>query len=96
MICILAGHGATEIWQEGGKKQLFEWGPFSLFAPPLNSWHQLFNGSSEPVLLLALTDAPIVFDLYRDPEFVMSSPYKFADRFNCGLLFTETFTRLPQ
>jgi len=32
MICILAGHGATEIWQEGGQKRLFEWGPFSLFA----------------------------------------------------------------
>ncbi|MGH7198303.1 MAG: cupin, partial [Candidatus Omnitrophota bacterium] len=26
IICILDGQGATEVWQEGGKKSLFEWG----------------------------------------------------------------------
>jgi len=59
MVCILTGHGATEIWQEGGPKRLFEWGPFSLFAPPLNSWHRLVNGGREPVRLMAVTTAPI-------------------------------------
>jgi hypothetical protein len=29
MVCILTGHGATEIWQEGGPKRLFEWGPLA-------------------------------------------------------------------
>jgi len=62
MICILAGHGATEIWQDGGQKRLFEWGPFSLFAPPLNSWHRLVNGGREPVRLMAVTTAPIAMD----------------------------------
>ncbi len=26
LICILDGMGATEVWQEGKKKSLFEWG----------------------------------------------------------------------
>src|ERR1700745_4101430 len=58
MICILAGHGATEIWQEGGEKRLFEWGPFSLFAPRLNSWHRLVNGGREPGGVMAVYHAP--------------------------------------
>ena len=31
VICILDGQGAAEVWQEGGRKQMFEWGPWSLF-----------------------------------------------------------------
>jgi len=81
MICILAGHGATEIWQDGGEKRLFEWGPFSLFAPPLNSWHRLVNGGREPVRLMAVTTAPIAMDFYRNAEFIFNCPYNFDDRF---------------
>ena len=81
MICILSGHGATEIWQAGGEKRLFEWGPFSLFAPPLNSWHRLVNGGREPVRLMAVTTAPIAMDFYRNPEFIFNCPYNFTDRF---------------
>ena len=43
VMVILEGQGATEVWQDGGKKQMFEWGPWSLFAPPLNTWHRLIN-----------------------------------------------------
>src|SRR5690242_15069123 len=82
VLYVLGGRGSTQVWQEGQAKQSFEWGEGSLFSPPLNAWHQLFNGSSEPALLLALTDAPIVFDLYRDPAFVLDSPYQFRDRFD--------------
>jgi oxalate decarboxylase/phosphoglucose isomerase-like protein (cupin superfamily) len=81
MICILSGHGATEIWQDGGPKRLFEWGPFSLFAPPLNSWHRLVNGGREPVRLMAVTTAPIAMDFYRNVEFIFNCPYAFNDRF---------------
>ncbi len=79
---VLGGRGSTQVWQEGQPKQSFEWQDGSLFSPPLNAWHQLYNGSSEPALLLALTDAPLVFDLYRDAEFVMGSPYQFSSRFD--------------
>jgi len=34
VIYILKGQGATEVWQEGEKKQSFEWGEGSIFAPP--------------------------------------------------------------
>ena len=71
LICILNGVGATEVWQEGKKKSLFEWGRMSLFSPPLNSWHRLINGGREPVKFLAVTNAPMVLDAYRNPEFVL-------------------------
>ena len=50
IIYVLSGKGATSIWQTGQAKQTFEWQAGSLFAIPLNAWHQHFNGSSaEPV-----------------------------------------------
>ena len=81
VICILAGQGATEVWQEGGKKRMFEWGPWSVFAPPLNAWHRILNGGREPVKFLAVTNAPLVLDLYRNAEFVFNCPFIFSDRF---------------
>jgi oxalate decarboxylase/phosphoglucose isomerase-like protein (cupin superfamily) len=90
MICILTGQGATEVWQEGGKKQLFEWEPWSLFAPPLNTWHRLVNGGREPVRLIAVTTAPIALDFYRNPEFIFNCPFTFSDRFSGEEHFFET------
>jgi oxalate decarboxylase/phosphoglucose isomerase-like protein (cupin superfamily) len=80
-ICILEGNGATEIWQEGGKKQMFEWGKWSIFAPPLNSWHRLVNGGREPVKFLGVTTAPLIMDYYRNEDFVYNSPFLFSERF---------------
>jgi oxalate decarboxylase/phosphoglucose isomerase-like protein (cupin superfamily) len=81
VICILNGYGATEVWQENGNKQTFEWGPYTVFAPPLNTWHRLINGSSEAVKFFAVTTAPIIIDIYRDANFVFDSPYEFRQRF---------------
>jgi oxalate decarboxylase/phosphoglucose isomerase-like protein (cupin superfamily) len=81
VICILQGHGGTEVWNDGGRKQLFEWGPWSLFAPPLNSRHRLVNGGREPVKFLAVTNAPMVLDMYRNTDFVFNCPYSFFDRY---------------
>jgi len=81
VIVILEGNGATEVWQEGGKKHIFEWSRWSLFAPPLNSWHRLVNGGREPVKFFAVTTAPIVMDLYRNDEFIFNSPFVFRERF---------------
>ena len=47
MIFILDGRGSTMVWNEGEVKQSFEWQPGSLFAIPLNAWHQHFNGGRE-------------------------------------------------
>jgi oxalate decarboxylase/phosphoglucose isomerase-like protein (cupin superfamily) len=82
VICILDGQGATEVWQEGGRKQMFEWGPWSLFAPPLNTWHRLINGGRQPVKYLAVTNAPLVMDIVHNEEFIFNSPYVFSDRYS--------------
>lgn len=82
VICILDGQGATEVWQEGGRKQMFEWGPWSLFAPPLNTWHRLINGARQPVKFLAVTNAPLVMDTIHSEEFIFNCPYVFSDRYS--------------
>jgi oxalate decarboxylase/phosphoglucose isomerase-like protein (cupin superfamily) len=82
VICILEGQGATEVWQEGRRKQMFEWGPWSLFAPPLNTWHRLINGGREPVRFLAVTNAPLMLDTIHNEEFVFNCPYDFSDRYS--------------
>ncbi len=82
VICILEGQGATEVWQEGGRKQMFEWGPWSLFAPPLNTWHRLINGGRQPVKFLAVTNAPLVMDVVHNEDFVFNCRHVFSDRYS--------------
>ena len=47
VIFVLEGHGSTSVWNDENKKVTFEWGPGSLFSPPLNTWRRHFNGSGE-------------------------------------------------
>jgi oxalate decarboxylase/phosphoglucose isomerase-like protein (cupin superfamily) len=82
VIVILSGHGATEVWQDGGRKQSFEWGPWSLFAPPMNTSHRMVNGGREPVKFLAVTNAPLLFDVVHNEDFIFNCPYNFADRYS--------------
>ena len=81
VICIVDGQGATEVWQEGEKKQMFEWGQWSLFAPPLNAWHRLINGGREPARFIAVTSAPLMMDMLRNASFVFDCPQSFSERF---------------
>ena len=82
IICILDGQGATEVWQENGRKQMFEWGSWSLFAPPLNTYHRLINGGRQPVKFLAVTNAPLLMDIVHNEEFIFNCPYDFSDRYS--------------
>ncbi len=81
VIVVLEGQGATEVWQDGGKKQMFEWGPWSLFAPPLNTWHRLINGGRTPVKYLSVSNAPLVMDIVHSDDFIFNCPYNFSDRY---------------
>ncbi|MBI2303692.1 MAG: cupin domain-containing protein [Chloroflexi bacterium] len=81
LICVLQGRGLAEVWHEGQGKVAFEWGKGSLFAIPLNAWHRFVNGSREPVLLFAVTSAPLVMNTLRNLEFIFNCDYKFTDRF---------------
>jgi quercetin dioxygenase-like cupin family protein len=79
---VVEGRGTTEVWQEGGKKHVFEWQNGSLFAIPMNANHQIINASSSPALLLAGTSAPNAMNLYGNPDFIFNNPYVFKDRFD--------------
>jgi quercetin dioxygenase-like cupin family protein len=84
VIYVLQGRGATEVWLDGDEKNkaLFEWSSGSLFSPPVNTWHRLVNGSREPVVFMALTNAPLVMDIYYDADFVFNCNYNFLDRYD--------------
>ena len=81
-IYILSGRGATTVWYQGMPKHTFEWQEGSLFSPPLNSWHQHFNGQGDrPVRYVALTTAPHYINLFHSKEFIYDNPFIFPDRY---------------
>ena len=83
MIYIVSGRGATTVWNEGGPRHTFEWQEGSLFSPPLNAWHQLFNGSgTQPARYLAVTSAPIMINLIHNIDFIFNCDYVFGDRYD--------------
>lgn len=82
MMYVVEGRGTTEVWKEGSnKKQTFEWQTGTLFAVPLNAWHRLVNATSSPALLLGMTNAPFILDMFHNPDFVFNNPYDFRDRY---------------
>jgi quercetin dioxygenase-like cupin family protein len=82
LILILSGQGSSMVWYEGQQKASFEWTAGSLFAIPLNAWHQHFNGSGgTPVRFLSVTTAPITMNLIRDADFIFNCDATFPDRY---------------
>ena len=81
-ILILSGTGKTEVWNEGGHKVVCKWREGSLFAVPLNAWHQHFNLGDKPSRYLAVTDAPPVIDLFHNDHFIFNNDFVFTDRFD--------------
>ncbi|HEY3116325.1 MAG TPA: ethanolamine ammonia lyase-activating protein [Chloroflexota bacterium] len=82
-ILVLAGRGATTLWQEGHQKQTVEWQRGTVFSPPLNSYYQHYNlDGQQPARLYAVTNAPMVMNLVRNADFLFNEPYVFADRYN--------------
>lgn len=82
MILILDGRGSTSVWNDAGQRITFEWKAGSLFAIPLNTFHQHFNGSGQqPARYVAVTNGPVVMNLYDDADFVFNTKYDFKNRF---------------
>src|SRR5262249_60589731 len=72
----------TTVWNDAGQRIAFEWKAGALFAIPLNTWHQHFNGSGkEPARFVAVTNAPPVINLYEEIAFVFNTPHDFKNRF---------------
>src|SRR6059058_1248778 len=83
MILILEGRGSTTVWNNEGKRITFEWKAGSLFAIPLNAWHQHFNGSgTQAARYVGVTNAPPVINLYEDLDFIFGCDHDFKNRFN--------------
>jgi quercetin dioxygenase-like cupin family protein len=84
IVVVAAGQGATSLWwDEDSPRHTFEWTRGSLFAIPLNCNYEHINTSgTEPARFMALTDAPVTWELYRDPEFMFHSEFQFRDRFD--------------
>jgi len=81
LIHVISGRGATVIEESNGTKHSFEWGPSAIFAIPMNAKHQIFNGSgTEPARLAAVTDLPIIFNIFHKKEFIYDNPVTFDDR----------------
>ena len=83
MILVLDGRGSTAVWNDAGARATFEWKAGALFAIPINTWHQHFNGSGRSsARYVAVTNAPVVINLYEDVEFVFNTRYDFKNRFS--------------
>jgi quercetin dioxygenase-like cupin family protein len=94
VIFVIEGHGSTSVWNDEKQKVTFEWGPGSLFSPPLNTWRQHFNGSGEkPARLLSVNLAPPIMNTFRNLDFVFNNPFSFNDRFSPD---PESFSGKPK
>ena len=83
MVYVLDGRGSTAVWNDAGRKITFEWKAGAIFAIPLNTWHQHFNGSgTQPARYVSVTNAPVIINAFGDTTFVFNTTYDFTERFN--------------
>ena len=81
VIYILSGEGETII-RSGNHSQTLKWKAGSVVGPPLNAWRQHVNTGNQPARFLAITNAPVVIDLFHSTDFVFNNDYIFRDRYN--------------
>jgi len=82
ILYVASGEGETDIWVPGGAKQTVKWQAGSVIGPPLNTWRQHRNRGAAPARLLAMTNAPVVIDLFHSVDFVFNNDYVFRDRYD--------------
>ena len=83
MIFVLEGRGSTTVWNDAGQKITFEWKAGAMFAVPLNTWHQHFNGSGQaPARYVGVTFCPQLMNLFDDEDFVFNTVRDFKNRFS--------------
>ena len=82
VVYVVSGEGETDIWLPGGARQTVKWKAGAVIGPPLNTWRQHRNRGAAPVRLLAISNAPVVIDLFHNVDFVFNNDYVFRDRYN--------------
>jgi len=82
LIYVLDGRGSTSVWNDAGQKVSFEWKAGAIFAIPLNTSHQHFNGSGKDAArFVSVTNAPVIINSFGDTDFVYGTAYDFKNRF---------------
>jgi hypothetical protein len=89
VIYVLDGQGETTVWHDRRNKYSFRWSKGALFSPPLNVWREHANRGSAPVRLVAVTDLPIVMDLFHNAPFIFNNDFVFTDRWGAEKDFFE-------
>ena len=83
VLYILSGEGETAVWKaDRSGRQTVRWKAGSVIAPPLNTWRQHTNRGSAPARFLAITNAPVIIDLFHNLDFVFNNDYIFRDRYD--------------
>jgi uncharacterized cupin superfamily protein len=78
---VISGTGSLVVEMPDGNKHAFEWGPRSLFAPPLNARYRIFNGSGkEPARLASSNNLRIMMNIFHNEKFFFDNPYPFPER----------------
>lgn len=89
VIYVMEGYGSTTIETADGQKHSFEWGRNSLFAVPINSRYQHFNGSGqEPARFASVHNFPFLINLFRNEDFIFNNPKTFPERLGPNGYFT--------
>lgn len=76
---VVEGRGVTETWREGegGFKHSFEWQPGSMFRIAPNASYRVINATDRRALFIAANNAPGMFNMFRDREFIYGNEYPF-------------------
>ena len=76
---VIEGRGTTETWIEGKPsfRHAFEWQPGSMFRIAPNVHYRLVNGTDRRAFLLAANNAPGMFNMFRERDFIFNNDFRF-------------------
>lgn len=78
---VISGNGSVVVEMPDGGRHSFEWGPRSMFSPPLNARYRIFNASGrESVRLASANDMRILMNIFRNEAFLFDNPFGFPER----------------
>src|SRR5262249_1099803 len=69
---------------QDNEKACCEWRSGTMLAIPLNCWSQMINDGASPAIYFAVTDAPLVLDVFHDREFIFENEHTFKRPFDAS------------